>query len=86
MRKVTGWDYRPGRFYKEFCPSCKFISCIVTHFDDDTLEFHDVYSSCQAPEHKVQWIIVRSDEPGDYISGLNQEQLFAKYIMATEGY
>ena len=83
-KKIEGWNYLDKPKYNWYCPKCKFLTCVATHFDNENIVYTDVYKSCSASAN--EFIMVFSNEPGDYCSSITMNSLFAHYISDVHGY
>ena len=62
------------------CKKCEFLMGISHHTESDKISFHDVYKSCSSLPGHDEYIIVNSNEPGDYHSSITMDNLFFHYI------
>ena len=87
--EIAGYSYLNKPRYSWYCPKCKFITCVETYFDNENSVFTDVYLSCSSFKFKNgeirdnEFIMVFSEEPGDYHSSITMGSLFAHYISDT---
>ena len=77
--RSTAYIYYKKPKYNWACPKCQFITCVETHFDNGDSVFTDVYKSCSGFKDE-EFIMVFSNEDGDYHSSVTMDSLFAHYI------
>jgi hypothetical protein len=85
-RFLQGWSYEDIPKYKIFCNECKYMFTVISHTKEG-LKYADIYESCQeGPRGGISYIVNFSDNPGDYISGIDMKSLFSHLISDMKGY
>lgn len=81
-KRMTGSGFYPKEkpVYKWTCKKCKFKGQLWLWLSDETITKHDIYDSCSGG-----FLIVHSDEDGDYISSVSLESMFAVYVAYMKG-
>ena len=81
--RLTGWNINSKPVWDSICPKCKFLFCISILNEQNTYKHFDIYESCSSLS-ETEYIIVKSNEPGDYISSVSLKILVAHAMSHME--
>ena len=80
---LAGWNFEDKPKWNWDCNKCKFITQLQLHREHMDIRYCDVYLSCNSHEES-EYILVYSNEPGDYSSSVTLKNLFAYYFLWRE--
>lgn len=80
--RMTGSGFYPKEkpAFKWSCKKCRYMGQLWLWLSDETITKHDIYESCSGG-----FLIVHSNEDGDYVSGVRLESMFAMYVAYMKG-